>query len=281
MNIFKQVGKLVGTGFSTGNYYQSMNNALKRINDEYTMLHYPLFKEKSEDFIQAQYNLTDFCLSVLGSVENKRVLEIGCGNGVQAKYILNHFGPSSVTGIDLNHDNIEIANEQKELKQIENVFFFVDDAQNLALIKENSFDVVVNIESAFHYPDKEAFLNEIFRVLKPGGFFVIADILTTKKKKSMSRKNWKHKMVFHHWERNRYEEGLLKAKLKIHHNIDITHRIIDGFRNYRAYFRQMKKKGLLADLTFKMFYFVNVKLNIYLLKTRRKYLVFVGTKPIR
>ena len=281
MHIFSQIKHMVSSGFSSGNYYQSMNNALKRLNDEYTMLHYPFFKEKSDNFLQAQYNLTDFCISLLGPLKKKRVLEIGCGNGVQAKYILEHYEPECVTGIDLNQENIEIANQQKELRQIENVFFFVDDAQELSQIKDDSFDAIVNIESAFHYPDKNAFLEEVFRVLKPGGYFVIADILTNRRKEKKSRRKWKRKMIFNHWEKRMYEEALQKARLKVHHKIDITQRVIQGFKNYRIWFRQMKKKGWFGDVAYKIFYLVNISLNIYLLRKRRQYFVFVGSKPLR
>ena len=89
----------------------------------------------------------------------------------------------SITGIDLNKANIEIANNEKENAKADNVRFFVDDAQNLTQIPSDSIDVLLNIESAFHYPDKPAFLKEVHRVLKPGGQFLIADILSTRKKR--------------------------------------------------------------------------------------------------
>ena len=87
MNLLRNVFQLAGTGFTNLQYYESMNLALKRLNDEYTMLHYPLYVNEGDSFIQAQQNLTDYCISLLGPIKNKEVLEIGCGNGVQALYI--------------------------------------------------------------------------------------------------------------------------------------------------------------------------------------------------
>jgi hypothetical protein len=59
MNFLKKILKLSGTGFTHGQYYESMNLALKRLNNEHTMLHYPLYVNDSDSFIQAQRNLTD------------------------------------------------------------------------------------------------------------------------------------------------------------------------------------------------------------------------------
>jgi len=39
---------------------------------------------------------------------------------------------------------------------------------------DNTFDIVWACESGEHMPDKEAYINEMMRVLKPGGKFVMA-----------------------------------------------------------------------------------------------------------
>jgi cyclopropane fatty-acyl-phospholipid synthase-like methyltransferase len=88
MNFLQKLAKLFGTGFTSDRYYESMNQALKRLDNEYTMLHYPLFVKETDTFFQAQKNLTDYCISLLNPLENKEILEIGCGNGVQAHFII-------------------------------------------------------------------------------------------------------------------------------------------------------------------------------------------------
>jgi ubiquinone/menaquinone biosynthesis C-methylase UbiE len=175
MNFLQKILKLIGAGFTSRHYYESMNLALKRLNNEYTMLHYPFYVNESDSFFQAQKNLTDYCISLLNPLKNKEILEIGCGNGVQAIYICTNYHPLSITGIDLSNGSIEIANSEKERTKINNVFFYVDNAQDLTHISSDSIDVILTIESAFHYPDKPAFLKEVYRVLKPGGEFLIAD----------------------------------------------------------------------------------------------------------
>ena len=280
MNIFQQVVHLIKSGTSTGGYYDAMNNALKKISGDYTMLHYPLHENDTDDFPRAQENLTRYCLSFIEPIKGKKVLEVGCGNGVQTKFIHEHYQPGAITGLDLNDGNIRIANLEKERRKLHHVQFLVDNAQEMKNIPDNSFDAVVNIESAFHYPDKAAFLKELKRVLVPGGVYLIADILTTRKKYEGRQAGWNNKMIFHHWTLDKYINGIEKAGLKLVKQEDITSGIIRGFRNYPYWLRNINIPGFFRQLTFKLFYFINIRLNIYLLQTRRQYYIFSGTKPL-
>ena len=225
MNFVRKILKLSGTAFTYDQYYESMNMALKRINNENTMLHYPLYVKENDSFIQAQKNLTNHCVSLLGPLNGKKVLEVGCGNGIQALYINDTFHPSHITGIDLIKANIRIANEEKMNSGADNVSFLVDDAQNLTEIASDSMDIVLNIESAFHYPDKTAFLKEIHRVLKPGGQYLIADILSTRKKREGFMKLWGKQMVHHFWNRKRYDEEFQKSELTVNYYEDISNHV--------------------------------------------------------
>ena len=280
MNLLRKIIKLSGTGFTHGQYYESMNLALKRLNNEHTMLHYPLYVKESDSFIQAQKNLTDYCISLLMPIKNKEILEIGCGNGVQALYIYANYNPLSITGIDLNKANIEIANYERERANIDNVRFLVDDAQNLKQIPSDSIDVLLNIESAFHYSDKSAFLKEVNRVLKPGGQFLIADILSNRKKRRGIMKIWGKPKDLRFWTRKRYDEEFPKSELVINYREDITHQVKKGWSIYRNWLPKIKRKLFFENVIFRIFYIINVRLYIYLLRSRQQYFIYVGYKPV-
>jgi len=253
-----------------------MIQALRRLDEEYTMLHYPYFQKKGESFHKAQKNLTDYCLSLIPSIEGKRVLEIGCGNGTQAHYIPKTYSPDFTRAIDLNVANINIARSESDTVDAGNIEFSVGDAQNLVEISDQSVDFVINIESAFHYPDKQSFLKEISRVLKPGGYFLIADILSTPSRDKFFMKYWNKKMRFSHWGRESYETGLSSAQLSMDGIADITEKVIFGFKMYPYWLKTMKKGNYFGDMALKVFYIINARINIRLLRKHQQYLVFSG-----
>jgi ubiquinone/menaquinone biosynthesis C-methylase UbiE len=279
MGVFSRMYSHAGSGSSSGNYYSSMNNALLRMNKVYTMLHYPLYRSDQDSFLDAQTNLTDYCISLLPSVEGKVLLEVGCGNGVQANYISEKYTPGRFKAIDLNEDNIKIARQEAETSGIQNVEFCIDDAHQLSTVEDNSVDFLINIESAFHYPEKPDFLQQVYRVLKPGGSFVIADILTTKTRGNKLKDSWKKKMSYHHWPLESYMKELPGANFQAISFSDITPDIIRGFSCYKRWLRDMEKRHVVEDLFLKLYYTIHVRLNMYLLRTRRQYYVMVGKKP--
>ncbi|MFA5708034.1 phthiotriol/phenolphthiotriol dimycocerosates methyltransferase [Mycolicibacterium sp.] len=104
-------------------------------------------------------------------IGGKRVLEVGCGHGGGASYLVRTFQPASYTGLDLNADGIEYCRKKHVLPGLD---FTPGDAEELPF-EDRSFDVVLNVESACLYPRFSRFLSEVNRVLRPGGDFLYAD----------------------------------------------------------------------------------------------------------
>ena len=104
-------------------------------------------------------------------LSGKRVLEVGCGHGGGASYLMRTLNPSSYTGLDLNPAGIEFCRRRHNLAGLD---FVEGDAENLPFPDE-SFEAVINIESSIHYRQFSRFLAEVARVLRPGGHFLYAD----------------------------------------------------------------------------------------------------------
>ncbi len=267
--------QLLETGGTTQKYYKSINNTYLDVYKKYLMLHYPFFRAPNETLEERQINLTDHCISRVGEIEGKNILEVGCGNGTQSLYILHNHKPKYLTGIDINKDNIEAAKSQNGHA---NVSFFVDDAQKLENIPDNSVDVLICIESAFHYPDKQKFLEQIERVLTSDGKFLIADILSKSKKNRYFFEKWKRKMSFHHTTADHYSDLFKNSNLQVEHEENLTPSIKQGYKGYNKWIQRKSFKNFFKYLWFKLFLFVQVNLNILLLRTRRNYVLFIG-KP--
>lgn len=107
-------------------------------------------------------------------LENKDILEIGCGRGGGASYITRYFKPKSYIGLDMSKEVIKFNSDYHNLPGLS---FVVGNAQDIKF-KDQSFDVIVNVESSRSYNDFEAFVSEAHRVLRPGGHLLFADIRT-------------------------------------------------------------------------------------------------------
>jgi ubiquinone/menaquinone biosynthesis C-methylase UbiE len=104
--------------------------------------------------------------------DGKDILEIGSGRGGGAFYMKHHLKPQSVTGVDYSNNAVAFCRERYK---VDGLSFVKGDAEKLAF-DDDSFDVIVNIESSHGYRSMDRFLSEVKRVLKPGGYFLFADI---------------------------------------------------------------------------------------------------------
>ena len=110
-------------------------------------------------------------LDLLGEVDGKRVLDLGCGEGRFCR-ILTERG-ASLTGVDLSSRMIELAREM-EAKKPQGVTYRVADAAELSFLPDASFDIVLAYLSLFDVPDYESAIREAARVLVPSGRFVFS-----------------------------------------------------------------------------------------------------------
>ena len=128
--------------------------------------------------LSASDEVDRFCIQLYHRVasqvdlKGKRVLEVSCGHGGAASYITRTFGPASYTGLDLNPAGIAFCQRRHDLPELS---FVQGDAENLPF-PEHSFDAVINVEAAHLYPHYRHFLEEVTRVLAPGGHFLYADL---------------------------------------------------------------------------------------------------------
>ncbi len=99
-----------------------------------------------------------------GELSQLHLLDVGSSSGIIDNYLADYF--RSVTGIDI--DALAMAHAQKTFCK-NNLSFEHGDAMQMDLA-ENRFDVVVCTQIYEHVPNASRMFNEIFRVLKPGGF---------------------------------------------------------------------------------------------------------------
>lgn len=160
-------------------------------------LHYGLWYEDTKNLHEAIQNTNRKVGDFLDPTKKSRILDAGCGVGGSAIYLAENYN-CEVEGITLS----PVQNDQG-LKYVEaaglqdKVKLSVQDYTETSFENER-FDLVFGIESYCHADEKLDVYQEAYRLLKPGGRFVMIDSVKTEKgQKPENRKTieW----LLHRW----------------------------------------------------------------------------------
>jgi len=136
-------------------------------------IHHGYFENHRETPIQAQEKLIERLIALLEISPEDEILDAGCGLGGSSLYFAKRYD-AHVTGITLSQKQVDMATDLAKKEQINNVNFKVEDALSLASFPDSTFDIVWSLESCEQFYDKQLFIQQAFRVLKPGGKLILA-----------------------------------------------------------------------------------------------------------
>ena len=143
---------------------------------QFTVLNYG-FSSEPENTVIAANEPEFYCLRLYEHtvretpLEGRDVLEVSCGRGGGASFVSRMFKPQRYVGVDLSQENIRLARQRAAG---EGLSFELGNAERLD-VRNDSFDVVINIEASHLYDSRGRFFGEVARVLKPGGYFCYTD----------------------------------------------------------------------------------------------------------
>ncbi len=140
-------------------------------------------------------------------LDGKRVLDVACGVGYGTGYLADE--GNHVIGVDI--DGAAIAYAQQRYGGPRNTNFVISDAMQLGL-RSSQFDAVCSFETIEHVGDVDVFLNEVRRVLRPRGVFIVS---TPRVAHSDARPANPHH--YQEWNPSDFEQ-LLRAHFK---NVDV------------------------------------------------------------
>lgn len=106
-------------------------------------------------------------IELANNIENGRLLDIGCNDGLFSVEIANHINAKEIYGIEIDGNAAKKA-EEKGVK------VKILDANMGFPFEDSFFDAIISNQTFEHLLNTDGFLREIHRVLKPSGFVIIS-----------------------------------------------------------------------------------------------------------
>jgi ubiquinone/menaquinone biosynthesis C-methylase UbiE len=145
---------------------------------------------------------------VLENLEQAKILDIATGSGGFLSILSGYVNkPVEGVGVDQSSKAIELA---KEKHAGEPFVFEVMDSENL-LFEAEAFDIVGVSNSLHHFSDVKKALSEMVRVLKPGGYLIVYEMISD----NQTEKQMTHVLFHHFW-------AEIDTRLGISHNETYT-----------------------------------------------------------
>lgn len=136
--------------------------------EEYSVLLKQHFQREHKDFVS-------FVINELDVDYKSRILEIGSRAGWLSIELARRLPEAKVIGLDNNEQLVQIANLNKQQEKITNVEFVTGSLDDLSQFLNQSFDVVISFNVLHLLNDPQKILNEVKRILKKNGKYVISD----------------------------------------------------------------------------------------------------------
>lgn len=110
----------------------------------------------------------------------QNILELAAGKAATTKYLARKYPTRSFKGLDLPNGQLNT------ISQLDNLLLDTGDYHDLGNYENNSFDLIYVIEALCHASNKEKVIQEVERVPKPGGYFIVFDGYSSKPRSEMS-----------------------------------------------------------------------------------------------
>ena len=119
--------------------------------------------------------MADWGMSHLPEISPMQIAELGCGGGRNAGELSKRFPQARVVAVDYSEVSVEKAKDyNRALINTGKMVVQQGDVSNLNLPAE-SFDLATAFETIYFWPGLEKCFAQVFKILKPGGTFMIVN----------------------------------------------------------------------------------------------------------
>ena len=114
-------------------------------------------------------------LQFLNAAPDAKVLDCGCGGGANMKRLLKKYPQGIVKGIDYSSVSVKKARRLNQAAIQDGRCVVWQGSVEHIIFAKDWFDVVTAFETVYFWPDLPQCFLEVWRVLKPGGTFLICN----------------------------------------------------------------------------------------------------------
>lgn len=209
--------------------------------------------------------------NILGNVNGKKILDVGCGTGALSFYLVQN--GADVIGIDLSKNFIMFC--KAEAKRLGLSVEFREMNAQMPDFPDESFDIIVGSRVIHHLPEPKLFFRETRRLLKKKGFIAFIEPLKKNPIVELNRKFFAPK------ERTTHEHPLFIADVKHAKKIfkNLEHYEFFLLSPLAMFFKRFISKSSLFKISYKVLNFIEKPL--YKIKVLQNYCWQIVFKSVR
>ena len=130
-------------------------------------------KEMLEEMNEHHYQVTGWGLGHVTFGYHDKILDIGCGGGATLHRLHDNLPEATLYGLDYSRTSLLKCSEENAKAIKHGKLNLVHSSVENMPFSDDAFDKIITVESFYFWPDPGENLKEVYRILKPGGRFLL------------------------------------------------------------------------------------------------------------